>query len=66
MEPNVPTPSQMSTLPDGSGNVSYYQKLGSDAPKTMDWKRKLGGMLIDTLGGKEQKGQLSDGCNDFH
>jgi hypothetical protein len=41
---------------DAKGRV--YTKLDADHQKTLQWKRKLGGMLMDHLGGPEHAGML--------
>ena len=54
MEPNKPTAAQLDESPNSAGEVDYYKKLEADSPKSIDWTRKIGGMLMATLGGKEQ------------
>jgi hypothetical protein len=58
MEPNRPTAQQMDDTPDANGNVDCYKKLEADEAKHVDWRRKLGGMLMHLLGGKEHAGKL--------
>ncbi|EHL00134.1 hypothetical protein M7I_3896 [Glarea lozoyensis 74030] len=53
-EPNEPTAAQQNDTPDSKGNVDCYKRLDPEEPKAIDWRRKLGGMLIHRLGGKEQ------------
>ncbi|APA13182.1 hypothetical protein SS1G_14092 [Sclerotinia sclerotiorum 1980 UF-70] len=52
-ELNQPTPAQLSDKEDAEGNVDCYKKLEYDEPKAVDWRRKIGGMLMHYLGGKE-------------
>ena len=58
IELNQPTPAQLSDTPDANGNVDCYKKLGPEETKAVDWRRKLGGMLMNLLGGKEHSGIL--------
>ena len=51
LEINEPTPEQLNGTPDGKGVVDYYKKLGNDDTKSLDWRRKLAGMLTNALGG---------------
>lgn len=51
-ELNQPTPDQLSDKPDANGNVDCYKRLDVDDPKAVDWRRKLGGMMMHLLGGK--------------
>jgi hypothetical protein len=57
-EVNQPTVAQMDDTPDANGNVDCYKKLEPDDAKAVDWRRKLGGMLMHLLGGKEHAGKL--------
>ncbi len=57
-EVNQPTAAQMSDTPDASGVVDCYKKLEPDEAKAVDWRRKLGGMLMHLLGGKEHAGMI--------
>ncbi|QSZ34388.1 hypothetical protein DSL72_005980 [Monilinia vaccinii-corymbosi] len=52
-ELNQPTPAQLDDKEDAEGNVDCYKKLEDDEPKAIDWRRKIGGMLMHYLGGKE-------------
>lgn len=60
-EPNQPTEEQMSDKPDVAGNVDCYKKLGIEDAKHIDWRRKLGGMMMHLLGGKAHAGM--PGCD---
>ncbi|KAI4200371.1 MAG: hypothetical protein LQ346_002381 [Caloplaca aetnensis] len=55
-ELNVPTDDQLSTKPDGKGNVDYFKELEAGDAKEVDWRRKLGGMLIGEVGGQTHAG----------
>jgi hypothetical protein len=55
-ELNQPTAAQLSDTPDANGNVDCYKRLEPDNPKAVDWSRKLGGMLMHLLGGKDHSG----------
>jgi hypothetical protein len=55
-ELNQPTSAQLSDTPDANGNVDCYKRLEPDNPKAVDWNRKLGGMLMHLLGGKDHSG----------
>ena len=57
-EVNEPTAAQKNSTPDANGNVDCYKKLEIDEPKHEDWRRKLGGMMMHLLGGKEHAGKL--------
>ena len=56
-EVNQPTAEQMNDTPDANGNVDCYKKLDTEDAKHVDWRRKLGGMLMHLLGGKEHAGK---------
>jgi hypothetical protein len=55
-ELNRPTPTQLDETPDADGMVDCYRLLDISETKVVDWKRKLGGMLMRLLGGKEHAG----------
>lgn len=55
-ELNQPTAQQLDSTPDARGVSDFYKKLEDGDPKEVDWRRKLGGMLIRELGGKEHHG----------
>ncbi|KAI9797416.1 MAG: hypothetical protein M1835_000750 [Candelina submexicana] len=56
-ELNQPTDLQLDKTPDKKGVSDYYTKLVNGSPKEVDWKRKLAGMLIREIGGKEHQGK---------
>jgi hypothetical protein len=51
-ELNQPTEKQFKDTPDAQGHVDCYRKLDDTAEKSLDWRRKLGGMLRDVLDAK--------------
>ena len=58
-ESNEPTAAQLDDKPDSKGISDFYKKLEIGDAKEVDWRRKLGGMLIRELGGKEHLGESS-------
>ena|SRR6187402_1269037 len=57
-EPNQPTAAQLDDTPimsKGKHMVDCYKQLADDDAKAVEWKRKLGGMLMNLLakGNKE-------------
>lgn len=60
-ELNVPTDDQLSTRPDAKGNVDYFKELEAGDAKEVDWRRKLGGMLIGEIGGQTHTGKEDTG-----
>ncbi|KFY04202.1 hypothetical protein O988_00936 [Pseudogymnoascus sp. VKM F-3808] len=52
--PNEPPRKDETPGPDGS--IDFYLKLQENDPTTLDWKRKLGGMLMKDIGGSEHAG----------
>lgn len=57
MEPNQPTPDQLSqrVQKDKDGSYKdYYRKVERGSEKDIDWRRKLGGMLMHLAGTPEQ------------
>lgn len=55
-ELNIPSDEQLDSRPDVKGNVDYFKELEVGDAKEVDWRRKLGGMLIGETGGKEHPG----------
>ncbi|KAF2861713.1 hypothetical protein K470DRAFT_298995 [Piedraia hortae CBS 480.64] len=51
-ERNGPTDDQLSQEPDAKGTCNFYREVGPDHVKSIDWRRKLGGMLIRELENK--------------
>lgn len=56
-EPNEPTAAQLDNTPDAKGISDYYKYLDVGDSKEVDWRRKLGGLLMKEIGGKEQIGK---------
>ena len=56
-EENAPTDAQLDTKPDARGVVDYYKMLEPGDAKHIDWKRKLGGMLMREIGDEEHRGK---------
>ncbi|ELR03770.1 hypothetical protein VC83_05609 [Pseudogymnoascus destructans] len=52
--PNEPPRKDETPGPDGS--IDFYLKLQENDPTALDWKRKLGGMLVRDIGGPAQAG----------
>jgi hypothetical protein len=55
-ELNQPTAAQLDSKPDKDGMVDCYKRLDPNEPKAVDWRRKIGGMLMHLLGGKDHAG----------
>jgi hypothetical protein len=58
--PNKPGKKDRDRTPDAEGKVEYYLRLDSSNAKEIDWRRKLGGMLMREQGGKEAEGKTSN------
>lgn len=58
-EINAPTEAQLDERPDPKGVIDYYKELDVGDAKEVDWRRKLGGMLMREIGDKEQLGTLT-------
>ncbi|PVH92787.1 hypothetical protein DM02DRAFT_646751 [Periconia macrospinosa] len=50
---NGPTEAQLDRTPNEQGISDYYRLLEKDDPKHMDWRKKLGGMLLREVGGTQ-------------
>ena len=48
---------QLDRSPNGQGQCDYYRVIEKDDPKHVDWRKKLGGMLLRELGGKQHEGE---------
>lgn len=55
-ESNAPTEAQLDERPDSKNVVDYYKELDVGDAKEVDWRRKIGGMLMREIGGTEQQG----------
>jgi len=49
-ELNQPTPEQLDETPDANGMVDCYRKIGFNDTKSLDWRKKIGGMLKNYYG----------------
>ncbi|KAJ8109991.1 hypothetical protein OPT61_g7049 [Boeremia exigua] len=49
---NGPTQEQLDRSPNAQGQCDYYRLIEKDDPKHIDWRKKLGGMLLREIGGK--------------
>ena len=61
-ELNQPIAAQLDDTPDKDGMVDCYKKLDYNEPKAIDWRRKIGGMLMHVLGGKAHAGNSDCTC----
>lgn len=57
-EANAPTESQLDDSTDSNGTKDYYKALEIGDAKEVDWRRKLGGMLMREIGEKEHLGKF--------
>ncbi|MCJ1283250.1 hypothetical protein MMC26_002578 [Xylographa opegraphella] len=56
-EANGPTQAQLQKVKDSKGLYTFYQKLKVSHPKHIEWRRKLGGMLMREFGKKETQNE---------
>jgi len=56
---NGPTEEQLNTSPNDQGQRDFYRLIEKDDPKHQDWRKKLGGMLLREIGGKQYEGEES-------
>lgn len=54
---NGPTQEQLDRSPNAQGQCDYYRLIEKDDPKHVDWRKKLGGMLLREIGGKQYEGK---------
>ena len=54
---NGPTEEQLNTSPNDQGQRDFYRLIEKDDPKHQDWRKKLGGMLLREIGGKQHEGE---------
>ncbi|KAH8728628.1 transcription-silencing protein Clr2-domain-containing protein [Phaeosphaeriaceae sp. PMI808] len=52
---NGPTQEQLDRTPNDQGQCDFYRLIEKEDPKHMDWRKKLGGMLLRELAGKAQE-----------
>ncbi|KAK4543605.1 hypothetical protein LTR36_005500 [Oleoguttula mirabilis] len=55
-EHNEPTTDQLDQKPDKHGISDFYREVSLDEMKSLDWRRKLGGMLARELNWKDKSG----------
>lgn len=53
---NAPSAQQLDQTPNEQGQADYYRPIDKDEPKHIDWRKKLGGMLLREIGGKAHEG----------
>lgn len=67
-EKNEPTAEQLDQTPNSKGISDYYRLVKPTEMKSMDWRRKLGGMLARELGQPMNGGKTTQrtevGCMD--
>lgn len=54
---NGPSQEQLDRSPNAQGQCDYYRLIEKDDPKHIDWRKKLGGMLLREIGGKQHEGE---------
>lgn len=52
-EANAPDPSAMIDTPNSKGVRDFYRLVDIGEPKEVEWRRKLGGMLMREIGNEE-------------
>ncbi|KAH7061952.1 transcription-silencing protein Clr2-domain-containing protein [Paraphoma chrysanthemicola] len=52
---NGPTQEQLDRTPNDQGQCDFYRLIEKDDPKHIDWRKKLGGMLLREIGGKQHE-----------
>lgn len=57
VEKNEPTKDQLDATPDRNGVSDFYREVVEGEAKEIDWRRKLGGMLMRELGSQEHAGK---------
>ncbi|KAF2204407.1 hypothetical protein GQ43DRAFT_409629 [Delitschia confertaspora ATCC 74209] len=50
---NAPSKEQLDRTPNAKGVADYYRELDETEPKNLDWRKKLGGMLVREVGGPQ-------------
>lgn len=56
-EPNAPSAAQLNPNREVNGNRDYYKSIEVGDTKEVDWRRKLGGMLMKEIGDKDFSGE---------
>jgi hypothetical protein len=54
---NGPSEDQLNDKPNAQGQKDYYREIPDNDPKHIDWRKKLGGMLLREVGGKAYEGE---------
>jgi hypothetical protein len=54
---NGPSEEQLNDKPNAQGQKDYYREILKDDAKHIDWRKKLGGMLLREMGGKPYEGK---------
>lgn len=54
---NGPTEEQLNMSPNDQGQRDFYRLIDKEDPKHQDWRKKLGGMLLREIGGKQYEGK---------
>ena len=57
-EPNEPTADQLDQSPNAQGVCDFYRICKPDDAKLIDWRRKLGGMLMREIAPTQFKGKI--------
>ena len=52
-EDNAPDPKHMDDTPNAKGVRDYYRRVEIGEAKEVEWRRKLGGMLMREIGNEE-------------
>ena len=57
---NGPAAAQLQKVVDSEGNYNYYQELTIGSSKNIDWRKKLGSLLVEQVGKEreEARGQV--------
>jgi hypothetical protein len=56
---NAPTAQQLDRTPNAEGQSDYYRVIEKDEQKHVDWRKKLGGMLLREIGGNQHEEKWS-------
>lgn len=56
-ESNQPIAEQLDTKPNAQGISDFYRECPAGDAKEIDWRRKLGGMLIRQLASNQGRGR---------
>ncbi|KAF1841231.1 uncharacterized protein K460DRAFT_348061 [Cucurbitaria berberidis CBS 394.84] len=59
---NGPSQEQLDDKPNDQGQCDYYRLIKKDDPKHLDWRKKLGGMLLREIGGKQHEADKWQQC----